>query len=1294
MLHLSGTSALSAFRRSKLLEKMRRVLPRLQNVLAVHMHFVDCSRPLTSDEERRLSSLLDYGAWGRVELPHAFSLTVIPRPGTISPWSSKATDIVSNCGLDAIRRIERGIVYCFPGLDAPAPAQLDELRELVHDRMTETVLGSVAEAAVLFSQSGPRPLRHIDLAAKGRAALEEANRELGLALAEDEIEYLFRQFTQLGRDPTDVELMMFAQANSEHCRHKIFNASWVIDGERREKSLFQMIRRTHEASPQGVLVAYKDNSAVIEGHLATRFLPDPSGDGYRKVEEAAHILMKVETHNHPTAISPFPGAATGSGGEIRDESATGRGARSKAGLCGFSVSNLLIPGFEQPWEQNYGKPAHMASALDIMLEGPIGAAAFNNEFGRPNICGYFRTLEDEIPDAEAAPRLRGYHKPIMIAGGMGNIRSMLIEKKPLPEGACVIVLGGPAMLIGLGGGAASSMAAGSSDQALDFASVQRDNPEMQRRCQEVIERCSALGEASPILSIHDVGAGGLSNAIPELLNDGGKGGTLELREIPNDEPGMSPMEIWCNESQERFVLAVEERDLPRFAALCERERCPYAVLGRATADMRLVLDDCLLKQRAVDMPLDVLLGKTPKMQRDARHDKPRPGAFNTGSIELHEAARRVLSMPAVAGKNFLITIGDRSVGGLVSRDQMVGPWQVPVSDVGVTASAFEGYTGEAMSMGERAPLALIEPAASGRMAVCEAITNILAADVRELSDIKLSANWMAAAGSEGEDAALYDTVRAVGEELCPQLGICIPVGKDSLSMKTRWRDAGGLQREMTAPLSLIVSAFAPVADIRRTLTPQLRLDCGETGLLLIDLGNGRNRMGGSVLAQAYRQLGDACPDLDDIEQFKRFARALRQLKDQELILAYHDRSDGGLFVTLSEMAFAARCGLDIELGAAAQSLIPALFSEEAGVVLQIRRADADAVGEILRREGLDTITHDIGTPNNDGQLRIRAGGGEVYSESRANLQTWWSETSWQMQSLRDNPECARSELTAVSDEANTGLHAYLTFDPNQDIAAPYIKAGVRPAVAILREQGVNGQIEMAAAFERAGFRPVDVHMTDLQSGRVDLSDFKGLAACGGFSYGDVLGAGGGWAKSILFNAKLRDMFAAFFAREDTFGLGICNGCQMMSLLTELIPGSGHWPRFLRNESEQFEARFCMVEIPESPSILLRGMAGSRIPIVVSHGEGRARFADGSPPARGIAMRFVDSSGKPTCVYPFNPNGSPEGVAGICNDDGRFTILMPHPERVFRTVQMSWRPSDWSEDSPWMRLFRNARQWVN
>ncbi|HEX7026436.1 MAG TPA: phosphoribosylformylglycinamidine synthase [Gammaproteobacteria bacterium] len=1301
MLHLRGAAALSDFRREKLLQKTKRLLLPIRDIAAETVYLAwlreSGSPEIAAGLHPRLERLLDARL---VAGPHGDeqSLYVMPRAGTISPWSSKATNIARNCGLDAVARIERGTVYTFQDGVPLTGAQLQRFGELIHDRMTETVVSGLDDAAALFGQAAPRPLSNVPVLEGGRQALESANRTLGLALADDEIDYLVDSFRELGRDPTDVELMMFAQANSEHCRHKIFNAGWTIDGAVRPKSLFQMIRRTHEASPDGVITAYSDNSAVIQGFTARRLQIDPLSAEYRTVDEPAHILMKVETHNHPTAISPFPGAATGSGGEIRDEAATGRGARAKAGLCGFSVSNLRIPGFEQRWETDFGRPGHIASALEIMLEGPIGAASFNNEFGRPNITGYFRTFEDKVP-GPGGEVLRGYHKPIMIAGGLGNIRSTQVAKQPLPEGANIIVLGGPAMLIGLGGGAASSVAAGKSDQTLDFASVQRGNPEMQRRCQEVIDRCAAYGEKNPILSLHDVGAGGLSNAIPELLHDGGKGGLLELREIPSDEPALSPLELWCNESQERFVLAVTDEDLPRFREICERERCPYAVLGKATADMRLVLNDRLFENRAVDMPLNVLLGKPPKMHRDVRHRLPRLSEFETHYINLAEATNRVLRLPAVACKSFLITIGDRSVGGLVARDQMVGPWQVPVADVGVTTTDFQGYTGEAMAMGERSPLAIIEPAASGRMAVGEAITNILAADIERLGDVKLSANWMAAAGYNGDDAALYDTVRAVGEQLCPQLGIAIPVGKDSLSMQTVWRQAG-CRREMTAPLSLIVSAFAPVRDVRRTLTPQLHIDAGKTDLILIDLGSGKNRMGCSALAQVFRQVGHEVPDLEEPQRFKGFVSAILELKRQELILAYHDRSDGGLFVTLCEMAFASHCGITLNLdGFGSSRRIAALFNEELGVVIQTREEDRPRIRRLLKKFGIESMAHFIGWPNHNDQLLIRESGETLFVESRANLQHVWSETSYRMQALRDNPRCAGQELQTVSDPDNTGLHVHLTFEPQAGSDAPLVLpraphtgAGVRPKVAILREQGVNGHMEMAEAFRRAGFTAIDVHMSDLREGHVRLSEFKGLAACGGFSYGDVLGAGGGWAKSILFSERLSDEFQAFFNREDTFGLGVCNGCQMMAHLAELIPGTGHWPRFVRNESEQFEARLSMVEVVNSPSILLRGMAGSRLPVVVSHGEGRARF-NGELPEQGVALRYVDNRGRLTEAYPYNPNGSPAGITGLTNADGRFTIMMPHPERAFRTVQLSWHPEDWGEDSPWMQLFRNAWRWV-
>lgn len=1300
MLHLRGAAALSDFRRKKLLQKIKRLLLPVQDIAAENIYLAWLRESLSPEVAAGLQPGLERLLDARVIAEPAEGgqlLYVMPRAGTISPWSSKATDIAHNCGLEDIARLERGVVYTFKSVEPLTEAQLNQLAGLIHDRMTETLVSRLQDVNSLFGRAEPRPLVTVPVLEGGRQALETANKTLGLALADDEIDYLVESFRELGRNPTDVELMMFAQANSEHCRHKIFNATWTVDGAARQKTLFQMIKRTYEASPDGVITAYSDNSSVIQGFTARRLQIDPLSAEYLTVEEPAHILMKVETHNHPTAISPFPGAATGSGGEIRDEAATGRGARAKAGLCGFSVSNLRIPGFEQRWETDFGRPGHIASALEIMLEGPIGAAAFNNEFGRPNIAGYFRTFEGKVPGPGGGV-LRGYHKPIMIAGGLGNIRPMLVQKQTLPEGANIVVLGGPAMLIGLGGGAASSVAAGKSAEALDFASVQRGNPEMQRRCQEVIDRCAASGERNPILSIHDVGAGGLSNAIPELLHDGGKGGRLELRAIPSDEPALSPMEIWCNESQERFVLAVTDEDLPRFSEICERERCPYAVLGKATAEMRLVLNDRLFENRSVDMPLNVLLGKPPKMHRDARHRLPRLNEFETHYIDLAEAVRRVLRLPAVAGKSFLITIGDRTVGGLVARDQMVGPWQVPVADVGVTTTDFHGYTGEAMAMGERTPLAIIEPAASGRMAVGEAITNILAADIERLGDIKLSANWMAAAGFSGDDAALYDTVRAVGEQLCPQLGIAIPVGKDSLSMQTVWRQAG-CRREMTAPLSLIVSAFAPVRDVRRTLTPQLRTDVGKTDLILIDLGTGKNRIGCSALAQVYRQVGHEVPDLEEPQRFKGFVAAILELKRQDLLLAYHDRSDGGLFVTLCEMAFASRCGITLNLDGFGARRIAALFNEELGVVIQTRLEDRPRVRRLLKKFGIESMAHFVGWPNYNDQLLIRESGETLFVESRANLQQIWSETSYHMQALRDNPRCAEQELQTVSDPDNTGLHVHLTFEL-PDVAdapvlsrVPHSAGGVKPKVAILREQGVNGHMEMAEAFRRAGFTAIDLHMSDLREGHVRLSEFKGLAACGGFSYGDVLGAGGGWAKSILFSDRLSDEFQAFFTRRDTFGLGVCNGCQMMAHLAELIPGAGHWPRFLRNDSEQFEARLSMVEIVESPSILLQGMAGSRLPVVVSHGEGRAHF-NGGLPEEGVALRYVDNQGRVTEAYPYNPNGSPAGITGLTNMDGRFTIMMPHPERSFRAVQLSWHPKDWGEDSPWIQLFRNAWQWVS
>ncbi len=1293
MLRFRGSPALSAFRLEKLLTGLRRQAPTISSLYAEFIHFVDPLEPLTEDDRSILDRLLTYGPQARRldgEIP---TLLVIPRPGTISPWSSKATDIAHNCGLRRIHRIERGIAY---HLNATVPLdsrQLGAIKSLLHDRMTEVVLEPADDPAVLFAQTEPAPLTYIDLLTGGRAALERANITLGLALSIDEIDYLLDSFSRLGRNPSDVELLMFAQANSEHCRHKIFNADWIIDGEPRNTSLFGMIRNTYEHAPTGILSAYSDNAAVMQGFRGERFFPDPADGGYRYHQEDIHILMKVETHNHPTAISPFPGAATGSGGEIRDEGATGQGAKPKAGLTGFSVSNLRIPGFEQPWETAYGKPRRIVSALEIMLEGPIGAAAFNNEFGRPCLAGYFRTFELPNPAGE----LRGYHKPIMLAGGLGNIRAGQVHKQSLPAGTPIVVIGGPAMLIGLGGGAASSMAAGTSAEALDFASVQRGNPEMQRRCQEVIDQCWALGADSPILSIHDVGAGGLSNAVPEILNDAGRGGRLELREVPNDDPGMSPREIWCNESQERYVLAVAAERLDAFKALCARERCPYAVLGQATAERQLLLSDRHFDNDPVDLPMEVLLGKPPRMLRRVEHRAPALKSLDISGIQLREAVERVLRLPTVADKSFLITIGDRSVGGLVVRDQMVGPWQAPVADVAVTASGFKATTGEAMAMGERTPLALLDAPASGRMAVAEAITNIAAARIDTLGQVRLSANWMAAAGYPGEDAALFDTVRTVAIELCPELGIAIPVGKDSLSMQTVW-EADGISRRVVAPLSLLVSAFAPVRDVRATLTPQLRTDEAETELLLIDLGRGKNRLGGSALAQVYGQLGDIPPDLDVAADLKFFFMAVQSLNADGRLLAYHDRADGGLLATLCEMMFAGGVGLSIELDALGPDPLTALFSEELGAVIQIRASQHNAVLNCLDSAGLAECSHLIGCLNAQDRLIVRYRGEELLNETRITLRRLWSETSYRMQSLRDNPECAREAFDALLDADDPGLNVRLNFDPNEDPAAPFIATGARPRVAILREQGVNGQVEMAAAFERAGFSAVDVHMSDIIAGRVSLREFAGLAACGGFSYGDVLGAGEGWAKSILFNHRASDEFAAFFARTDSFGLGVCNGCQMLSNLHELIPGAGRWPRFVRNRVEQFEARLVLVEVLPSPSLFLQGMAGSRLPIVIAHGEGRAEFrADAGPEqllaAELVTLRYIDHYGRATELYPYNPNGSPLGITGLTTPDGRFTILMPHPERVFRGVQYSWHPQDWGEAGPWLRLFRNARLWL-
>ena len=1293
---LHGGSAFSASRLSRLERTLREVAPGLR-LSATHCYVIEVAQPLDAAELARLAELL--GATTATRPAAGHEMVVAPRLGTISPWASKATEIARNCGFGGVARIERVVRYLLDGLAgdaAPIAARL-------HDRMTESVLTSLEATRALFTHVAPRPMQHVELRARGRVAIEEVNSELGLALSPDEIDYLVANFVKADRDPTDVELMMFAQANSEHCRHKIFNAEWTIDGAAESHTLFGMIRATHQAHPQGTVVAYADNAAVIEGAAAGRLIPHADDGTYAYVEGLTHFLAKVETHNHPTAISPFPGAATGSGGEIRDEGATGRGAKPKAGLCGFSVSDLRIPGDVQPWESDYGKPDRIASALDIMIEGPIGAAAFNNEFGRPNLAGYFRTLELPVDGV-----VRGYHKPIMIAGGIGNISAAHTEKIAFPDGTLLIQLGGPGMLIGLGGGAASSMATGTNTADLDFASVQRGNPEIQRRAQEVIDRCWQMGDANPILAIHDVGAGGISNAMPELADGAGRGARFDLRAMPSEDSGMSPREIWSNEAQERYVLAIAPERLDGFARLCARERCPFAVIGTATAERQLIVDDAHFAERAVDMPMDVLLGKPPRMHRDVCRQ---PGARQTlalDSIALDEAVRRVLRLPAVGSKGFLITIGDRSVGGLTARDQMVGPWQVPVADVAVTALGYRESKGECFAMGERTPLALIDAPASGRMAVGEALTNLAAAKVSEIGQVKLSANWMAAAGFGGEDAALFDTVRAVGLEFCPELDIAIPVGKDSLSMRTRWQDGAG-EKEVVAPLSLIVTAFAPCADIGTTLTPQLRRDAdvGETELLLVDLGGGRNRLGGSALAQAFGSIGEVAPDIE-ASVLKAFFEAMQALRP--LVLAYHDRSDGGLFVAVCEMAFAGRVGVSLNLdglcfdplmndvdgiernpqsvrGRLDDRVLAALFNEELGAVLQIRRGDREKVMSVLRAHDLGACSHLVGTLNGADEIRVWRNARNVFNAPRVVLEQRWSETSYRIAALRDDPDCAREEFESRRDAGDPGLH----FHAPGFVDAPTVATAASPRLAVLREQGVNGQVEMAAAFERAGFACVDVHMSDLQSGAVDLAGFKGLVACGGFSYGDVLGAGQGWAKSILFNARLADAFAAFFARTDTFALGVCNGCQMMSHLSSIIPGAVAWPTFARNRSEQFEARFTMVEIPPSPSILMAGMAGWRLPVVVSHGEGKAQLRGATP---DVAMRYVDAQGQVASTYPANPNGSPDGIAGVTTADGRFTIMMPHPERVFRRLQMSWVGDMTGEHSPWIAMFRNARRWLD
>lgn len=1295
MLLLPGASALTAFRQQRLLDTLRELQPSIQAVSARWLHIVDTD---LSEAPESLQALLHYGdefdvsEQGRVAV-------VVPRPGTISPWSSKATDIAHNTGLAAVRRIERATEYWVAGAESLSAADWQQVTALLHDRMTEAVLNAPADASILFRQEAPRELKSIDVLGGGREALAEANQTHGFALSDDEVDYLVDNFTRLGRNPHDIELMMFAQANSEHCRHKIFNASWVIDGKATPHTLFGMIKNTYANYSVGILSAYHDNAAVIAGSEADRFYRLNGGHAYGFNHEPVHILMKVETHNHPTAIAPFAGAATGSGGEIRDEGATGRGGKPKAGLTGFTVSNLNIPGFVQPWETPYGKPDRIVTARDIMLQGPLGGAAFNNEFGRPALCGYFRSFELRVNGVHGS-EVMGYHKPIMIAGGYGNIRDDHVQKNPIEPGDLLIVLGGPALLIGLGGGAASSMASGASAENLDFASVQRENPEMERRAQEVIDACWSLGAANPIVSVHDVGAGGLSNAMPELVNDHELGATLNLRAIPSLERGMAPVEIWCNEAQERYVLAIRPSSLQLFTELCERERALFAVLGEAKEVRHLRVEDAHFDNAPVDMPMSVLLGKTPKMQRSFQRQVLTQTALNLRDVTALDAAERVLQLPSVASKQFLITIGDRSITGLVAREQMVGPWQVPVADVAVTATGFNGYTGEAMAMGERTPVAILNAAASARLAVGETITNMAASRIAKLSDIKLSANWMAAAGAGKEDENLYDAVYAVGMELCPALNLTIPVGKDSMSMRTVWQD-GDESKSVTSPLSLVVTGFAPVTDIRATLTPELRRDIDDTVLVLIDLGRGHNRLGGSALAQVYSQVGTTPADVDDPMLLQAFFDGIQTLNADGRLLAYHDRSDGGLWATLAEMAFAGRVGVNVALDAIADSdseadVLAALFSEELGAVLQVRASDAEAVKAAFANTLVAGHVHVLGGLNSREELNISLKGKARLSLPRSRAQQLWAETSYRMQALRDNADCAEEEFKALAEPA-PGLFAKLSFDINDDIAAPFIASGIRPRVAILREQGVNGQTEMAAAFHRAGFTAIDVHMSDLISRRVSLKDFVGLVACGGFSYGDVLGAGGGWAKSILFTEHVRDEFAAFFARPDTFSLGVCNGCQMLSQLKALIPGADMWPTFARNRSEVFEARTCLVEVPESPSLFLAGMAGSTMPIAVAHGEGRAHHDASTLAALGeqglVALGWVDGYGRRTQQYPLNPNGSPHGIAGVTSRDGRATIMMPHPERVFRAVQHSWHPQEWQEDGPWMRMFRNARRFI-
>lgn len=1278
MFIVAGASAHSAFKQAQLLSR----LSSIDTVQTVESQWVYLFDQALNDETLQSANALlndNQSFVLRQVASDEVQVLVTPRVGTISPWSSKATDIFKNCNTP-VHRLERGVLYTLKGVSSVSNA----LKLALHDRMTESVFDQIDDAKALFVETAPKPLNSIDILGQGKEALVQANREFGFALSDEEIDYLTDAFNKLGRNPHDIELMMFAQANSEHCRHKIFNAQWTIDGEKQPLSLFQMIKNTYKESPTDVLSAYKDNASVIVGYDTMRFYPKADDNGqyvYKYKSQAAHILMKVETHNHPTAISPFAGAATGSGGEIRDEGATGRGGKPKAGLTGFTVSNLNIPGFEQPWEDNYGKPSRMASPLQIMIDGPLGGAAFNNEFGRPNLNGYFRTFEQNVNG-----EVKGFHKPIMIAGGYGNIRPDHVEKDPIQEGDLLIVLGGPAMLIGLGGGAASSVDSGTMGESLDFASVQRENPEMERRCQEVIDTCWRLEDANPIVSIHDVGAGGISNAMPELVNDHGLGAVLNLRKIPSLEPGMSPMEIWSNEAQERYVLAIRPSSLVQFEDICARERCPFAVLGEATEARHLTVEDPLFENNAVDIPMQVMLGGTPRMQRSYETVIRQGNDFDVSKVDLRDAIFRVLKNPTVASKSFLITIGDRSITGMVARDQMVGRWQVPVADAAVTTTSLQGFTGEAMAMGERPPVALLNPAASVRLAVAEAITNIASANIEQLSDIKLSANWMAAAGQKGEDQALFEAVKTVGMEICPALGIAIPVGKDSLLMRTTWED-DGVNKSVTSPVAGVMTAFAPVADVRKTLTPELKNT--DSILVRIDLSKGQFRLGASILAQVYKAIGTTAPDVDSFDDLKAFFALIQDWNNRGLIQAYHDIGDGGVLATVTEMMFASRLGVALE-----PQTIESLFAEEIGAVLQLKSSDWDTLQSEIANSSLKDVISLLGQVNNNDQLTVNG-----LSFERVALQQAWSEVSHQIQRLRDNVETADQEFALIADSNHQGLIAKPTFDLNEAIEA--IEASMinvrRPNMVILREQGVNGHVEMAAAFDKVGFNTVDVHMSDLLAGRINLDDFEGLVACGGFSYGDVLGAGGGWAKSVLFNAKLRDQFEKFFNRDETFSLGVCNGCQMLSQLAPLIPGAEHWGRFHRNTSEVFEARSVNVRIEKSASVLLGGMQGSILPIAVAHGEGRlVASAENLATLNSndqVVMRYVDSQGNPTQHYPLNPNGSPEAITGLTSLDGRATIMMPHPERNFRALQHSWKPEDWRQDGAWLRMFRNARRFL-